>query len=298
MKDKSIEIKRVLIFCLIAFAPLCIITPILNSIFDEKIFAAASEKALAAAYALGALGMFSPAIANILTRLITKEGFAESYLAANVKGNVRYYIASVAVKLAENAVTVLLICLVLLNNLKLSEAFSTKNLSQNLATIIMQIGFSIILFFPAFGEEFGWRGYLMPKLIKLMGKPAAIFVGGIIWGLWHAPLTISGHNFGTDYKHYPYLGILIMCIICICFNAFLTLVTEKTKSVYPASLYHMINNNLNTTLILSLFGTQQALVKFSEISTVSVFLISLPATAVVTLLSLALFLKKEKSQTQ
>ncbi len=298
MKDRTNEIKRIIIFCLIAFAPLCIITPILNSVFDEKIFAATSEKALAAAYALGALGMLTPTVANILTRLITKEGFANSYLAANVKGNVRYYIASVAVKLAENAVSVLLICLILLNNLKLSEIFSSKNISQNIAAIIMQLGFSIILLFSAFGEEFGWRGYLMPKLIKLIGKPAAVFAGGIIWGLWHAPLTISGHNFGVDYKGYAYLGILLMCIFCVCMNAFFTYLTEKTKSVYPASICHAVNNNLSAAYIFTLFASEQALIKFTEISPVSLFCVLLPAAAIVGIISFVLLIKNPKTDKQ
>ena len=36
----------------------------------------------------------------------------------------------------------------------------------------------------AFGEELGWRGYLLPKLMPL-GKPKAYLLIGIIWGMWH-----------------------------------------------------------------------------------------------------------------
>jgi membrane protease YdiL (CAAX protease family) len=38
-----------------------------------------------------------------------------------------------------------------------------------------------------FGEELGWRGYALPRLLVLMPPlPAAIFLG-LIWGVWHLP---------------------------------------------------------------------------------------------------------------
>ncbi|WP_048106776.1 CPBP family intramembrane glutamic endopeptidase [Methanosarcina barkeri] len=39
----------------------------------------------------------------------------------------------------------------------------------------------------AFGEEFGWRGYSLPKLLPLERKKALI-ISSIIWGLWHLRL--------------------------------------------------------------------------------------------------------------
>ena len=56
-----------------------------------------------------------------------------------------------------------------------------------------------------FGEEFGWRGYLLPKLMPL-GKWKAYALVGIVWGLWHAPLIMAGFN----YPGYPVLGVLGM----------------------------------------------------------------------------------------
>ncbi len=35
-----------------------------------------------------------------------------------------------------------------------------------------------------FGEEWGWRGYLLPKLLPL-GERKALLVSGVIWGVWH-----------------------------------------------------------------------------------------------------------------
>ena len=38
------------------------------------------------------------------------------------------------------------------------------------------------------GEELGWRGFLLPRLIRCgMGQWTALVVSGTIWGIWHAP---------------------------------------------------------------------------------------------------------------
>ena len=134
-----------------------------------------------------------------------------------------------------------------------------------------------------------------PKLFELMPKPAAIVVGGIIWGLWHAPLTVSGHNFPTDHAGYPFVGILLMCLFCILTNAFLTFITERTKSIYPASFSHMINNSFAAGSMFILFGTEAAIEKISEISNVSAILVTLPVSLIIAVISVIMLMKKEKA---
>jgi membrane protease YdiL (CAAX protease family) len=46
----------------------------------------------------------------------------------------------------------------------------------------------------AFGEEYGWRGYLLRKLLPL-GELKAGLVVGVIWSLWHLPILIVGLNY-------------------------------------------------------------------------------------------------------
>jgi uncharacterized protein len=43
----------------------------------------------------------------------------------------------------------------------------------------------------AAGEEIGWRGYMLTRLVD-SGIPAPLLVSGLIWGLWHTPLILSG----------------------------------------------------------------------------------------------------------
>ncbi len=293
-KEKKQIIIRLVIFCVLAYLPLYVLTPILNVVCGELIYSEdISNKTVLVAYALGVFGMFAPAVAHLLTRLFTKEGFQNTYLGLNIKGNIRYYVASIFVKLLEVSVLMLLIWGIFMKGLSLSEAFPMENMQMKIGTFLLQLASSIILFFPSFGEEWGWRGYMMPKLMQIMNKPAAIVVGGIIWGLWHAPLTVSGHNFGTEYRFYPWLGILLMCIYCILINTLLTLLTERTKSIYPASFCHMINNNLSFAVMLSIFGSQTAMDKLENVSNITAFWVMLPVCAVTGVVSFVLLMKKE-----
>lgn len=291
MNSKKDAIKRLVIYLLISFVPFWIIIPVLSSAYGEPIFS--SEKTATVAYAIGVFGMLIPSIAHFITRIVTKEGFKNSYLGLNFNGNAKYYVASVVVKIFEIVIFAVLVWLVFANGLSFSNAFASDKMNGKIGSYILQISASIIIFFPAFGEEWGWRGYMMPKLTELMGRPAAIVVGGVIWGLWHAPLTIAGHNFGVDYNFYPWLGIVIMCVNCTFFNAFLTLLTEKTKSVYPASFCHMVNNNCGGLIFLSVFGSEALIEKISEISAIALIPYQLCTTITVGVVSFIILIKTD-----
>ena len=287
-KEKRMGILRLVLFCVLAFLPLYVLTPVLNKVCGELIFSEhISIQTAVYAQAFGSLAMFVPAVAHLLTRLFTKEGFKNTYLGFQLKGNVRYYIASVVVKLVEAIVVIFLIWGILMKGITFGDAFTMTDWQLRVGTFLLQLAASIILFFPAFGEEWGWRGYMMPK-------PVAILVGGIIWGLWHAPLTISGHNFGTEYKFYPWLGILLMCLYCVLMNAFLTLLTERTKSIYPASFCHMVNNNLGAGIMLSIFAAPAVLEKHQDVSAPALFLLILCITAITGVVSFVLLMRKKK----
>ena len=51
-------------------------------------------------------------------------------------------------------------------------------------------------FLGAFGEEYGWRGYLLPRLAQRLGYFKAAVVVGVVWGVWHAPAILLGYEYG------------------------------------------------------------------------------------------------------
>ena len=292
MTDRKMTVIRLVVFCVLSFVPFWIILPMMNAAYGEPVYM--SEAAAPAVYALGVFGMLIPSIAHLLTRLVTGEGFFDTYLGVHLKGNGKWYLGSIWVKLAESVVSALLIWRLCAGELSFREAFPLEEPKALLGMFLLQLAFTIIVSFPAFGEEWGWRGYMMPKLLKLMPKWAAVLLGGLIWGLWHAPLTIAGHNFGIDYPGYPFAGIGLMCLMCIFMNAFLTLLTEKTGSIYPASFCHMVNNNLGSTVLIMIVGSEALTNAVEKASNIFMFLLTcLPLLMITGVLSFILLMKKE-----
>ena len=144
--------------------------------------------------------------------------------------------------------------------------------------LVMSLAFT----FVAIGEESGFRGYMMPKLMKLFGTGKAVIVGGIVWGLWHLPLICMGHNFGTSYPGFPYLGIILMTVECICAGSILTFLTIKTKSIWPAAVMHAVNNS--SPGVLGLILNTHELGKMNTIAVATITLIPLFIIGIICLL--------------
>jgi len=49
-------------------------------------------------------------------------------------------------------------------------------------------GMIITFFLGPFGEEFGWRGFLLPQLVRRFSVLPAVLLVGVIWATWHWPL--------------------------------------------------------------------------------------------------------------
>lgn len=87
---------------------------------------------------------------------------------------------------------------------------------------------------PALGEELGWRGWLLPKLLPL-GIVPAILISGVMWGLWHAPLILLGYN----YPGAPgWLALTAMVGMTIVVGGVFSWLRIRSASVWPAALAH------------------------------------------------------------
>ena len=133
------------------------------------------------------LGMFAPAAAALVMRLfVSKEGLRGSL------GPVRAWrFYALAVVLAAVVVS-LVIGVDALTGL----GTFTWNRKPGLLIEYAGLAFDGLTFsaLMAFGEEYGWRGYLLPKLLPLGQVKAAVIVGAI-WALWHLPILIAGLNY-------------------------------------------------------------------------------------------------------
>jgi len=88
---------------------------------------------------------------------------------------------------------------------------------------------------PALGEELGWRGFLLPRLLPLGAAPA-VLLSGVAWGLWHSPLILLGYNYGVETP--GWLGVLMMTGTCMVVGAVFSWLRLRSASVWPAALAH------------------------------------------------------------
>jgi CAAX protease family protein len=198
--------------------------------------------------ALLASVMFTPAVAAfIVRRFITGEGFATAGLR---RGPWRPYLAVwIGVPLLIAGIYALTV-LVGLGRFDPTLSQLTARMEQMAhgqalpqlppplvlaAAILAQaitLGVLVTSLF-AFGEEFGWTGYLLVQLLPLGRWRAAVIYGGI-WGLWHAPIIAGGYN----YPGYPVLGPVMMCALTIAFALTQTALRLRYGSVYLTSFFH------------------------------------------------------------
>ena len=198
--------------------------------------------------------MFVPALGSILTRLITKEGFQNMMLRPYLKQNWKWYLLLFFGPTA----MILLSSLIyfLLFPASFDPAFSTlrsalaasKNVSLSpeimLLIVMLQMIFlgPVINLIPTLGEELGWRGYLLPKLRMFFSDRTALLFSGAIWGLWHLPVIAMGHNYGTEYVGYPFLGIFAMVVFCIVLGIIEGYASIRMNSAIPAAMIHSAVN--------------------------------------------------------
>ncbi|MFH1444217.1 MAG: CPBP family intramembrane glutamic endopeptidase [Candidatus Peregrinibacteria bacterium] len=95
-----------------------------------------------------------------------------------------------------------------------------------------------------FGEEVGWRGLLLKSLLPIGFWKSSLIIG-TIWGLWHAPLILLGHN----YPQHPITGVFMMTLWTILITPLMNVITLRAKSVIAAAIFH---GTLNGTMGLSL----------------------------------------------
>ena len=258
METKKQDLKRILIYIVITFAltwlyAFFLIYPIANGEALNGVPALATQLVVAAA-------MFCPAIGVLLTRLVTKEGFKDAWLHPHIKGNIKTYLLAWFGPGILTFAGMLIYFLIFPKNLDLSFSYFVSTLEAAgapMETLPIPIGLLMAVqcvqalflapalnFVTCFGEEWGWRGYLLPKMKNLLPTVPMLLVNGIIWGLWHAPLTIIGHNYGLGYWGFPFTGIAMMCLFCIVLGVFLSYVTLKTGSCIPAVLAHGAINGI------------------------------------------------------
>ena len=98
----------------------------------------------------------------------------------------------------------------------------------------------------AFGEELGWRGFLHRSWKQRGYWRTSLLIGGI-WGLWHAPIILMGHN----YPEHPVAGVFMMVLFTLLWSPIFFYIREKSGSVIAAAILHgSINASAGLAILL------------------------------------------------
>lgn len=250
--------KRIIMYLAITF----VLTYVMEFFMVTPMVKSTDAAIAAQGQSLVATMMFIPALGALLTRVITKERFTgrNLMLALHLKENVKYYALAWLGIAAMSLVGTTVYFLIFRNQFDpnmgiLMEVYKNAGVEmtaeQARTGLLVQMGISIVLapllnIVNCFGEEWGWRGYLLPKMLERFKIVPTLLICGVIWGLWHAPLTMLGHNYGVDYWGFPVVGIIAMCLFCIVMGIIFSYVTIKTKSCIPAIFAHGMLNGFSS----------------------------------------------------
>lgn len=187
--------------------------------------------------------MWTPAVASLVARLVFREGFRDvsfrlggragwraigfAWLLPPVFGAVVYGLAWMT-GLASFGVPALA-----------DVGLSALGQAARLATlgITLTLG-SVVSLVSAAGEEIGWRGYLLTRLIEAE-VPRPVLVSSLVWALWHVPLVVSG-QYAAGPNRILSAAVFVVTVVGIGFTmAYLRL---TTGSVWPAVVLHGVWN--------------------------------------------------------
>jgi membrane protease YdiL (CAAX protease family) len=91
----------------------------------------------------------------------------------------------------------------------------------------------------ALGEEIGWRGFLLPRLVQQTGFTLGCFLSGCIWAVWHYPgLLFADYNAGTR----PAFALTCFTLMVIADSYILGWLRLKSGSLWTAAVLHASHN--------------------------------------------------------
>ncbi|EOQ15665.1 CAAX amino protease [Bacillus cereus B5-2] len=191
--------------------------------------------------------MFTPALSSILTRIILKEGFKDVSFSL---GNLKIWKGIGFALLIPMIICGITYSIAWLSGIAgfqhpeggmlepiynmLGLQYVTAPFSFIYLVVLSGIFGSLLGLIPALGEEMGWRGYMLTRLVDAeFSRP--ILISGLIWATWHVPIVIAGLYVEGSSVLLSVLGIYFCIVPFSYITAYLRLITG---SVWPSVIIH------------------------------------------------------------
>jgi uncharacterized protein len=191
--------------------------------------------------------VFVPTLASIVARLVVREGFGDISFRIDERsrrGMLHGLLYPLAVGIPAFSIAFAL------NFVQFSPPSShplgfdipgTTAAVRFIAGLGIALSVGILGMAPlAFGEEIGWRSYLLTRLIQAR-IPFPVFVSGLVWALWHAPLILSG-----QYNPSPYqtISFFLFAVTIVSLGSLLARLRLETASIWPPIVLHAAWNSI------------------------------------------------------
>lgn len=181
---------------------------------------------------VGALGMpwlvalmCIPGAMSILARLVLGSGFADAGFRL---GAFRYHAYALAIPLLLALLSGLIASMLDIRHYALGASGAAA-----VALFVLGLGVAGVV-----GEEIGWRGFLLPKLIS-GGARRPYLATGLVWAAWHLPLIAFGDFYQTDH---PWRLALAYGVGIVAINFLVCELRMRSGSVWVASTIHAAHN--------------------------------------------------------
>jgi membrane protease YdiL (CAAX protease family) len=117
---------------------------------------------------------------------------------------------------------------------------------------------------PGFGEEFGWRGYLLPHLVQQISARKAVLVHAVVWWAWHQPLVIgqsivaaialaqqTGQPIGRTVALAIGMQVLGSFVPAVLHTVIFAIIWMRSRSLAVSSVYHAAYDGIRDSLALT-----------------------------------------------
>ena len=193
--------------------------------------------------------MFAPAAASVVARLVLREGFADVSFRFGGRQTLKAILLAVVFPIVIGLVAYGVAWVTGLARFDPQPLGLVPSIVGDTASPItifvvilawaVTIG-TIIGALSAAGEEIGWRGYMLTRLIDA-GVPRPVLASGLIWGLWHVPLIVAGvYVAGSS----PVVSAMLFMITVTSIGFVFARVRLETGSIWPAIALHGAWNSI------------------------------------------------------
>ena len=196
---------------------------------------------------IGIIGVFGPSIAAIIVKKITHGNSGVKRLLKKLliwKVQLKWYLFIFLIPIVLYALSVMSTAL-------FGYQFEEINFKEGIVSIVPLL--LIALPFGPLGEELGWRGFFLPKLLEKYTIWKSSLILGIVWTVWHlASFTLPGVTIPSVFE--VSLWTLFLYLLMTIAEALLyTYVFLKTRgSVFIAIILHTVFN-ASSNIILTIF---------------------------------------------